>query len=149
DERSRASLSCPWKEAWTKSATIYPSAEAAAPDQSTRPCSDAANQYDPSTHGFRDCNPWQGGGASVSILILIAAPKKGVGNYSYQIRCEAAAKAVPNSNARGRVMSATARPAPPAGHSSPASAQKPNAITGHAKVVYSQKAGPSMALGGR
>src|ERR1019366_8647657 len=80
DERSRASLSCPWKEAWTKSATFYPAAEAAAPDQSTRPCSDAANQSDPSTHGFRDCNPWQGGGASVSILILIAAPKKGVGN---------------------------------------------------------------------
>src|ERR1035437_3313942 len=51
------------------------------PHQSTRPCSDAANQSDPSTHGFRDCNPWQGGGASVSILILIAAPKKGVGNY--------------------------------------------------------------------
>src|ERR1019366_3450793 len=67
DERSRASLSCPWKEAWTKSATFYPAAEAAAPDQSTRPCSDAANQSDPSTHGFRDCNPWQGGGASVSI----------------------------------------------------------------------------------
>src|ERR1017187_10162507 len=80
--RSRASLSCPWKEAWTKSATFYPAAEAAAPDQSTRPCSDAANQSDPSTHGFRDCNPWQGGGASVSILILIAAPKKGVGNYA-------------------------------------------------------------------
>src|ERR1019366_8086489 len=81
DERSRASLSCPWKEAWTKSATFYPAAEAAAPDQSTRLCSDAANQSDPSTHGFRDCNPWQGGGASVSILILIAAPKKGGGNY--------------------------------------------------------------------
>src|ERR1019366_10816979 len=53
------------------------------PHQSTRPCSDAANQSDPSTHGFRDCNQWQGGGASVSILILIAAPKKGVGNYFY------------------------------------------------------------------
>src|ERR1019366_3788715 len=38
DERSRASLSCPWKEAWTKSATFYPAAEAAAQDQSTRPC---------------------------------------------------------------------------------------------------------------
>jgi hypothetical protein len=44
--------------------------------------STALHQVNAATHGFRDCNPWQGGGASVSILILIAAPKKGVGNYT-------------------------------------------------------------------
>jgi len=54
---SRAFLSCPWTEAWTKPARCYPVVEAGSPAQSTRPCSAAANQRDPGAAGIQRLRP--------------------------------------------------------------------------------------------